>query len=332
MILEYGPDLLPALAELHRRFAESTPGLPSFSPEHWEAIFARPGVDPRRDVLIAARGGEEGLREPAAFCWLFMKSAPERVVLRGPYLPKDDPDREELLGTLLDKASERAGELGAGYLEGRSALAEWAESMAARGFRRHGAYERRRLFPIKATEALRAIPQGGEIRQWRGISDLHGLMSLFEKVFSEHWDYIPPRRESWEEVVRGEHFDPRLVLLAFDERSAIGYAFGESMPDPVSPMLEAAYLVSFGVLRGHRRKGWARSLLWRWLRNAYDSGRRAAELDVDETNRGARILYEEFGFRYLRTEEVWRLDLSGARSVKDGRENGSVLQRTSEPV
>ncbi len=306
MFIDYDPALLESLADLHSGYADPAYGLYPFPAERWESIFTRPEIDPRRDVIIAARPGSPDISSPAAFSWLYPKPAPSHVYLRGPFLSPDDPDISCLLDLVIEEAVGRAVEYKAGYVESRALYPAWKEAFSRAGFSRMGAYERWRLFPLKGSVAIHSLPPGGAIRTWNGMSDIPILMGLFADAFGDHWDYIPPKREDWEEVAKGRGFEPGLVLVAMDGGSPAGYIFGERMPDYSAPTLECAYLVSIGLAEARRRKGWGRALLSRWLRAVYDAGPRSVELDVDENNEAAKALYARFRFKRLRTEEVWR--------------------------
>lgn len=304
--MEYSPDILPALVDLYDRYASVGVGLTSLPREHWESLFIKSEIDPRRDVIIASCATADSGESPRGFCWLYTKPAPSHVYMRGPYVPPEDPDLTNLLDQLVEKSIARAGECNAGHLEGRSLHPSWAEAYARSGFRRMGAYERWREFPLKGAALLYDPPGRGTIRDWRGVEDLPVLMDLFNLAFADHWDYLHPEREDWEQVIGGRQFRSRLLQIAYTEDEPAGYVFGQLMQDYASAIVESCYLVSIGVHPRLRGRGWGKALLSRWLRACYDSGLRAVELDVDEKNDVARSMYGRFGFRRLRTEEVWR--------------------------
>ncbi len=290
--------------------------MPAFPEEHWEATFTRPGIDPRRDVIIAAQAGPDGSPVISGFCWLYSHPSASRVILRGPFVPPDDRNCARVLGELYNEAIARTKPLGESFMEARSLYSTWEEELAKVGFTQYGTVERWRKFPLQGAIDLPSLPEGIELRQWRSMTDIPVLMRLFEDIFSEHWDYVPPRRESWEEIARGKGFEPRLVIFAEDRGDPVGYAFGERIPDPSGITLQAVYLASIGLRSDHQSRGLGGILLSRWLRAAYDSGLRAAELDVDAENRAAKLLYERFGFRCLRSERVWRLYFSASHIEK----------------
>ena len=169
-----------------------------------------------------------------------------------------------------------------------------------------GAYEKHRLFPFRGTIRHYDPPEGGMIRTWKDKLDIPTLVNLFDASFRGHWDYVHPTRSNWEKLVTGRDFKSSLLLIGLEGDTPVGYIFGQLIPDFSTTTLQAGYLVSIGLDPAFRNKGWGRALLSKWLNNVYDTGTRAVELDVDESNNTAKSLYESFGFRRLRTEEVWR--------------------------
>lgn len=306
VFIQYQPEHPVPLAEIYSEYSRPSPGLSPFPPEHWEALFSRPELNPRKDVIILADPDNQGINNPVAFCWLYAKHAPSHVYLRGPYLSTDRADTPRLIDMVLEEVIRRANEYNAGYVEGRSIYKKWEDAYSRAGFRCMGAYERWRLFPLRGSIPVHDIPPGGNIREWQGMSDIPVLMDLFANSFEEHWDYVPPRRRDYEEIVRGSQFSPELLLIAFESDTPVAFIFGEGMYDYSLPTMNGAYLVSVAVNSESRSKGWGRALLSRWLRAVYNSGGRAVELDVDGENHYAKALYQSFGFRRLRIENVWR--------------------------
>lgn len=307
MFIKYQPEILPRLLEIFGRFADRTKGLDGFrDASHWEARFTSLDIDPARDIIILKTGASDHTNQIRAFSWLFTKSAPNNVYLRGPFADPGDPEVSTAIESIIETAVNRAAELDAGYIEGRSLFTEWDKAYVETGFTRMGAYQRWRLFPVKGTIPLADIPSGGDIRAWSGSSDIRVLMGLFTGAFRDHWDYQEPKKQEWEEIIRGKSFDPSLLLTGFDDGTAVGYVFGQNMPDSTNPGIQMAYLVSIGIHPDHQGRGWGRALLTRWLRSIYGSSARAAELDVDAENLRAMDLYRSLGFRFLKQEEVYR--------------------------
>jgi ribosomal protein S18 acetylase RimI-like enzyme len=307
VFIEYRPDLLPELTAVFTRFAGHTRGLDGFRElSHWEAVFALPDIDPRRDILIIAKDTRDSEKEIQGFAWLYTKPAPDFVYLRGPYVDPDVSDLEMILNSVIDRSVLRAGESGSGYIEGRSLFPSWEAAYINAGFIRMGAYQRCRLFPVIGAIPVSEIPTGSEIRTWGDFRDISILMELFTSAFKDHWDYQPPKIKEWEEIIKGKLFDPAMHLTAFEGKKAVGYIFGQAMPDYSNRAVRMAYLVSIGVHPDHQGAGWGRALLTRWLRGVYESGARAVELDVDAENSGALALYKSLGLRFIRQEDVYR--------------------------
>jgi ribosomal protein S18 acetylase RimI-like enzyme len=306
MFLPYSPDLLPAIAEIYSAYASTVRGRYAFPVDRWEAVFTSPEVDPRRDVIVLSEPPGDPPGPPLAFCWLYMKPPPTYAYLRGPFLSPENPRLDEILDLVLGEAVRRCEEAGVGHVEGRSVHPQWRRMFIDGGFKLMGVYERWRLFPLKGNVPLFEPPAGGRIRRWEGIADLTPVIDIFREAFNDHWDYTPPRREDWEDVVKGKQFDPELALVALRGDSPVGYILGETMPDYTTLTVQGAYLISIGLKTAERGKGWGKALLGRWLRALYDAGSRSVELDVDAENRAAASLYTAFGFQRLRSEEVWR--------------------------
>ncbi len=306
VFLEYKSDLLPVIAGLYDAYASQTAGLGPFPPSYWESVFLRPDIDPRRDLILPTRSGDDSESMLAAFCWIYTKPAPSHVYLRGPYLQPDDPDIDSLLDISLQEASRRAQDLGVEFIEGRGVHQPWIDAYTRLGFVKMGAYERMKLFPLVGTIRSREPRTEGKIRRYSGTSDLPILMKIFSSAFSSHWDYVPPRPGDWDEVFSSNLFRPELLRIAEEGGKPVGYVFGQFIPDYTLPTLQAVYLVSIALDPDHRGRGWGASLLSSWLRGVYEVGARAVELDVDFDNDVAKSLYTGYGFKYLRTEQVWR--------------------------
>lgn len=311
MYPDYHPDFLPKLADLHRSYVCGTRGMPAFPVEHWEALFARGEIDPRKDVFLALRDDAENGTDLSGFAWLHVRLPERRAFLRGPFLSPSDPDCPAILQDFYTRAVARASESDVDFIEGRSLYKPWEEGLQRAGFEGMGLYERWRCFPLKGDISLPDLPDKCDIRGWRGVTDIPILMELFTEAFSDHWDYAPPRRESWEEIVRGRHFEPGLVVILTVKGRPVGYVFGQTIPDPSTISLQAAYLVSIALGKACRGRGLGEILLSRWMRAVYDSGMRAVELDVDSDNPSARRLYEKYGFKCMRAERIWRRYLAG---------------------
>jgi len=309
VLIDFNTGLLSGLADVHARFAQSDLGIPNLPRQHWERLFTRPEIDPRNDVFIL---GSQRVDEDASvdgFAWLYTKSAPSRVYIRGPYTDPDAGSAPEVIELLLENAVARAEKMGVGYIEGRALYPPWAGAYESAGFRKMGAYSRLRLFPLVGTVAQGDVPEGGGIRGWEGLDDLQALMEIFTACFGDHWDYVPPERTDWIEILNKGRKEDRFLGIATEGGRSVGYVFGQRVPELSMGAVDTSYLVSIGVHPGHRGEGWGRALLGHWLRACYEGGIRSVELDMDESNRVAGGLYDGFGFKVLRVEDVWRRDL-----------------------
>ena len=310
MFTQYKPELLPDLVEVFNRFADRSRGLDGFrQASHWEAVFSRPDIDPRQDILILSAAKEDIGIGISSFAWLYTKSPSGRVYLRGPFADPDAPDLDLTLATMLEKAHERAKEVDAASIEGRSLFPSWETAYLNAGFALMGAYCRYRLFPVMGAIPVPDNPPGGVIKTWKDFRNLGKIMDLFTSAFEDHWDYQPATLSEWEEIIKGNSFNSDLLLIGIEDKKPVGYIFGQTMTDHSNPEIRMAYLVSVGIHPDHQGRGWGRALLARWLRSVYKSDARAVELDVDIENTRAMSLYKSLGFRFLRQEDVFRKSL-----------------------
>jgi len=105
-----------------------------------------------------------------------------------------------LIERIISEASRRALELDSGYIEGRGVHDVWIDVYKRLGYVKMGAYERWRLFPLKGSVKVMELPRGGKLRTYPGKPDVTVLMGLFKAAFNNHWDYVHPNRDDWDEV------------------------------------------------------------------------------------------------------------------------------------
>ena len=304
MLIQYHTEALPALAEIHRLFAQSGSGIPPLSQNHWESLFTRPDVDPEKDIFILSNADQA---EITGFSWLYTQPAPSYAYIRGPYAQPGKSGTLEIVKTLINHNVNRGRELGIGFVEGRSMYGEWVVAFTELGFKRMGAYERYRLFPLKGTvQIYPPPPDGGLVRTWRGLTDLPSLMDIFRAAFESHWDYRAPVRSDWIEILNSGGQSKNIISVAEMNGRIIGYSFGQRLQELSEGPYDSSYLASIGVYPEFRRMGWGKVLLGHWLRLCYGTGIRSVELDVDENNEAAIGLYKDFEFKFVRSDEVWR--------------------------
>jgi ribosomal-protein-alanine N-acetyltransferase len=80
-----------------------------------------------------------------------------------------------------------------------------------------------------------------------------------------------------------------LILIAEQDGRVVGFACIRTVADE-------AEILNLAVLPGMRRQGVGRALLQQALRKAWENGARRAFLEVRQSNRPARKLYESLGF------------------------------------
>ncbi len=307
MRIEYHPDLTARLADIYNTCLNSATGVPPRTAGDWESLFLRKDIDPRADVLIFSLGNNDPT--PDGFAWVYVSQFPSRVYLRGPYVDPEHPEVDSILGALIELGMKRASELKASFLETRIIHPGWRSVEESLGFVRMGAYERMRLFPLTGLTREPGIPANTKIRPLSGKADILNAMGIFKSVFADHWDFHLPKYKDWDEVLKSKGTRPENALVIEMDSKVAGYILGHDMPDYISPGIQTCYLLSIGIDPDHQGARFGGALLSNWLRACYKSGYRAVELDRDEHNDKAERLYKRFGFKKLRTEEVWRKNL-----------------------
>jgi ribosomal protein S18 acetylase RimI-like enzyme len=132
------------------------------------------------------------------------------------------------------------------------------------------------------------------------------LLAFTEAIFGENWDrpWRPPE-------ITPKIFEGKLVLLAENDREAVGYAFGELDPQGY------AHVNIVYVVPEHRRRGVTRALLAEFASRAREEGIEHMTLDVATRNEVGREVWRRMGF----TEWALRLTVPLER-LEQGREAG----------
>jgi ribosomal protein S18 acetylase RimI-like enzyme len=111
------------------------------------------------------------------------------------------------------------------------------------------------------------------------------LTGFLEAIFEERWNrpYPPP-------AVSPAAWAGKLVLVAEDDGDALGFAFGEVLPNRV------AHVNVIYVKPDRRRQGVAKALLGGFAARARDGGAEHLTLDVDVSNDVGRTVWQRLGF------------------------------------
>jgi len=146
-----------------------------------------------------------------------------------------------------------------------------------------------------------ALPEGVTIRTFEGGRDERTFWSVSEASFAEHFNHTPTPFESWgARWYATDDWHPERILLAERAGEVVAEAaWVDSDPD--------GYIVSVGVLPGHRGRGIARSLLRRSFADIAAAGFANATLSVDtENTTGAVELYRSVGMEPIRETHIFQ--------------------------
>lgn len=116
-------------------------------------------------------------------------------------------------------------------------------------------------------------------------------------AFRDHWGSLPSPSERWQKFVTGPFLRPELCTLAIDDGRVVAFCLASVNPDDAAVLGPHSYIDLVGVVRSHRRRGLAPTVITRTLAAIRDAGLGKAVLDVDtESPTGANTLYGGLGF------------------------------------
>jgi ribosomal protein S18 acetylase RimI-like enzyme len=130
--------------------------------------------------------------------------------------------------------------------------------------------------------------------------------------FTAHHGSAERDTTTWQTLFTGQRaFRPELSVLALEDGAVIGYALGYvHEADSQAHGYDSVHLGQIGVLPAARKRGVASAAIAAVLAAAAEAGCRTAGLEADSANAtGAVGLYEALGFRAVRTQITWSLDL-----------------------
>jgi mycothiol synthase len=151
-------------------------------------------------------------------------------------------------------------------------------------------------------------PSGIQLRRLDPEGDLPAAHRILEDAFEDHWDYSPtPYEEFLVDTVHRDDFDPALWIIALDHDELVGVLNGGAHTD-------RGWIFELGVLRSHRGRGIATSLLRESFTEFERRGLLRVRLNVDSDNlTGAVSLYESVGMRVVTSYDLW------GRAIEDSR-------------
>ncbi len=157
------------------------------------------------------------------------------------------------------------------------------------------------------------LPAGLEVRPTRSRDELRPIFEAFNEAFRDHWGH----REWTDSDFQGWYDDPELdtalYQVAWDSESnqiAGGVLTYISKKQNAATGLLRGWTDPIAVRRPWRKRGVAKALIARSLRDLKAQGMTEAALGVDTQNpNGAYKLYENMGFKIYRSGTVWRKNM-----------------------
>ncbi|MEL7646124.1 MAG: GNAT family N-acetyltransferase [Anaerolineaceae bacterium] len=268
--------------------------------------------DPFKDMLFAELDGV-----PTAYCRvMWLQEGPRKVFYQilnmNPALQDsgiDAPLQEWMEKRQLEVAADLAD-------EGEKVFMQWSDKEDT---------HRTRLLESFGYKAVRwyfsmsrdlnelpevELPEGIEVRPALP-SEYHKVWERANEAFSEHWGFVEPREEDYQNWKEGRWFQPMLWQVAWVSGEPVGQVenYIDALENEKLGRLRG-YTEGISVLKDYRGKGIARALIARSLRMRKAMNLQEAALTVDSSNAsGALRLYENMGYRTYRTAVEWRKPL-----------------------
>ena len=122
-------------------------------------------------------------------------------------------------------------------------------------------------------------------------------LRVHNEAFKDHWGSQPWTQERWDQF-KNEFYLPDASFLVYDGDQPVGHILCSAYPHDFDDRgWSHAWIESLGVIRDHRKRGIASSMVTASLNAFAADGYERALLDVDSENpTGAYRLYEALGF------------------------------------
>jgi len=155
------------------------------------------------------------------------------------------------------------------------------------------------------------LPEGLEVRPVNP-EHLHAIWEAEDEAFRDHWGYSEPQEGDYERWLNDTPFQPEMWQVAWDGDQVAGMVRGfidEAQNQKYNR--KRGYTENISVRRPWRKRGLARALMARSMRQQKELGMTDTALSVDGLNpSGALQLYESVGFRVIRKETSYRKPLT----------------------
>ncbi len=275
--------------------------------------------DPYQDILIAEINGQ--MAAYSRVTWYIEEATGGRVSQAFILFVAPEWRSKGLTRAMLHYNENRLLEIAANqpqgtshYLEGyaTSFQPHYQELLESEGYKvvRRGFMMRR---PDLENIPDLPMPEGLEVRPVRP-DQYRQIWDASQEAFRDHWGYVEPTEENYQEWLGIKEFQPDLWQVAWDVSSASG-------TEEVAGMIlnfinhdenekynrKRGWTECICVRRPWRRRGLARALLARSLKMHRDLGMTETALGVDAENlTGARQLYESMGYQAFRVNTTYR--------------------------
>ncbi|WP_309227833.1 MULTISPECIES: GNAT family N-acetyltransferase [unclassified Mycolicibacterium] len=133
--------------------------------------------------------------------------------------------------------------------------------------------------------------------------------------FSEHFGNMSKTPQRWEHHLASRAFTPDFSLAAVDDNDVVvGYVLGSTYTSGTgADEIRSAHTDYIGVRRDRRKAGTGELLLRKIWLAALRRGFTDASLGTDIANvSNAHLLYQRLGYRTVRNEYAYRLDVEGS--------------------
>lgn len=149
----------------------------------------------------------------------------------------------------------------------------------------------------------RPVPDGFRMRGMDDAHEAHILAEVQNASFEGEWGFAPNTEDEIAAKLALPGWEPSGVLFIMPpgEEEVAGYVWTkfERRPDE-----SIGFIAMIGIRPEHRRRGLARSLLGTAIRRLRDRGAGVIRLEVDQSNKPARRLYRDMGFRRI-SDTLW---------------------------
>jgi len=154
------------------------------------------------------------------------------------------------------------------------------------------------------------VPPDLEVRP---VEDEH-IRPIWEasmEAFRDHWGYVPPTEDTYQEWLEEPIFNPELWKVAWDGEQVAGMVLNFiDERENAEYKRRRGYTETICVRRPWRRRGLARALIAKSFRSLRDLGMEEAALGVDAQNlSGALRLYKSMGFAEVKRWTDYRKPL-----------------------